>query len=62
MSGSGLEHSGDNLTGAGDGDDEQIVCDLAAVPAAVNQIFLTVHIYTKGVSFDKVTWQNSRIF
>ena len=28
-----VQHMGDNLTGAGDGDDEQIIVDLAAVPA-----------------------------
>ena len=28
-----LKHMGDNLTGEGDGDDEQIVVDLAKVPA-----------------------------
>ena len=28
-----LVHTGDNRTGAGDGDDEQIICDLQRVPA-----------------------------
>ena len=27
-----VQHSGDNLTGAGDGDDEQIIVDLSKVP------------------------------
>lgn len=40
-----VEHQGDNLTGAGDGDDEQIKVDLAAVPANVSKIDFTVTIY-----------------
>lgn len=40
-----VEHQGDNLTGAGDGDDEQIKVDLAAVPANVTKIDFTVTIY-----------------
>ena len=36
---------GDNLTGAGDGDDEQIVIDLAKVPAQYDRIVLVVNIY-----------------
>ena len=31
-------HQGDNLTGAGDGDDEQIVVDLSAVPQNYEKI------------------------
>lgn len=38
-------HMGDNLTGAGDGDDEQIVIDLNRVPAQYNRIVLAVNIY-----------------
>lgn len=40
-----VEHLGDNLTGAGDGDDEQIKVDLTAVPANVTKIDFTVTIY-----------------
>jgi len=58
----GLVHSGDNLTGAGDGDDEQIKCNLDQVPARVEQIVFTVHIYTKGVTFQKVSNAYCRIF
>ena len=36
---------GDNLTGAGDGDDEQIVIDLARVPAEYDRIVFVVNIY-----------------
>lgn len=38
-------HMGDNLTGAGDGDDEQIVIDLASVPAEYEKIVIVVNIY-----------------
>lgn len=41
----GVEHMGDNLTGEGDGDDEQIKVNLAAVPASVEKIGFTVTIY-----------------
>ena len=40
-----LKHMGDNLTGEGDGDDEQIVVELAQVPASVERIAFTVTIY-----------------
>ena len=38
-------HMGDNLTGAGDGDDEQIAVDLAQVPARYDRIVIVVNIY-----------------
>ncbi len=40
-----IQHMGDNLTGAGDGDDEQIIVDLASVPAEYDRIVLVVNIY-----------------
>jgi len=40
-----VQHMGDNLTGAGDGDDEQIKIDLSKVPASVSRIAFTVTIY-----------------
>ena len=40
-----VEHLGDNLTGAGDGDDEQIRINLTAVPANITRIAFTVTIY-----------------
>lgn len=40
-----VQHMGDNLTGAGEGDDEQIVIDLAAVPAQYDRIVIVVNIY-----------------
>lgn len=41
----GVVHTGDNLTGEGDGDDEVIKVDLALVPAGVEKIAFTVTIY-----------------
>lgn len=40
-----VQHMGDNLTGAGDGDDEQIVVELDCVPAEYDRIVLVVNIY-----------------
>ncbi|MDX3849664.1 TerD family protein [Streptomyces sp. AK02-01A] len=40
-----VEHTGDNLTGAGEGDDEAIKVNLAAVPADVEKIVFPVSIY-----------------
>ena len=40
-----VEHMGDNLTGEGDGDDEQIVVDLSAIPQNIEKIAFTVTIY-----------------
>ncbi|MBE8954848.1 MAG: TerD family protein [Quinella sp. 2Q5] len=40
-----VEHMGDNLTGEGEGDDEQIKVDLSKVPADVDKIDFTVTIY-----------------
>ncbi len=40
-----VEHMGDNLTGAGDGDDEQIKVDLSKVPDNISKIAFTVTIY-----------------
>lgn len=42
--GQGIEHTGDNRTGEGDGDDEQIKIDLNAVPAEIEKISFTVTI------------------
>ena len=40
-----VQHMGDNLTGEGDGDDEQILVDLSKVPANVSKVAFTVTIY-----------------
>lgn len=40
-----VKHMGDNLTGAGEGDDEQIIVDLKQVPSEYDKIILVVNIY-----------------
>ena len=40
-----VRHMGDNLTGDGDGDDEQILIDLSKVPADYDRIVIVVNIY-----------------
>lgn len=52
-----VEHTGDNLTGEGDGDDEQITVNLAAVPPEVDKIVFPVSIYdaaARSQSFGQV--------
>lgn len=48
-----IVHTGDNRTGAGDGDDEQIVVDLQALPEAVQTLVFTVNSFT-GDTFDRI--------
>ncbi|SFL09308.1 tellurium resistance protein TerD [Paenibacillus sp. 1_12] len=38
-------HTGDNRTGEGEGDDEQIIMDFSLVPAAVERVGITVTIH-----------------
>ena len=40
-----VEHLGDNLTGAGDGDDEQIKVNLAAIPEHIQKVTFTATIH-----------------
>ena len=40
-----VKHMGDNLTGAGEGDDEQIVIELDKVPAQYDRIVVVVNIF-----------------
>jgi tellurium resistance protein TerZ len=46
-------HSGDNRTGQGEGDDEQIMVDLSRVPDNVSALVFTVNSFT-GQTFDVV--------
>lgn len=48
-----IQHTGDNLTGEGDGDDEQIVVELPKVPTNVKSLVFTVNNYT-GQDFSRV--------
>jgi tellurium resistance protein TerD len=40
-----VRHAGDNLTGQGEGDDEQIYIDLSKVPSDVHRLVFVVNIY-----------------
>jgi len=48
-----ITHTGDNRTGEGEGDDEQIIVDLTRVPAQVKSLVFTVNSFT-GQTFDAV--------
>lgn len=48
-----IEHTGDNLTGEGDGDDESIVVDLRRVPSTVEHVVFTVNSFS-GETFQEV--------
>lgn len=53
-----VNHMGDNLTGEGDGDDEQIKISLSSVPANIEKIAFTVTIYdheTRQQNFGQVS-------
>ncbi len=60
-----VRHLGDNLTGAGDGDDEQIRIELSKVPANISRIAFTVTIYDaeqRRQNFGQVSNAYVRIF
>lgn len=48
-----VRHTGDNLTGAGDGDDESVIVDLGALPARVSTLVFTVNSFT-GQDFSQI--------
>jgi len=50
----GIVHSGDNLTGDGDGDDEEIRAALTSIGPIVNQVVFVINIYTAGRTFRQV--------
>lgn len=51
--GGAILHTGDNLTGAGEGDDEQIKVDLLAIPPQVNTLVFTINSFS-GQKFTEV--------
>jgi len=53
-------HNGDNRTGAGDGDDEQISVDLTRVPSNVKSLVFTVNSFT-GQNFSQIENATCRI-
>ncbi len=53
-----VEHMGDNLTGAGEGDDEVVIVNLKKIPEAVQKITFVASIYDadrRGQNFGQVT-------
>ncbi len=53
-----VKHMGDNLTGSGEGDDEQIMIDLTTIPSNIEKIAFTVTIYeaeTRRQNFGQVS-------
>ena len=48
-----IQHSGDNRTGAGDGDDETINVDLSRIPANVTSLVFTINSFT-GQTFNEI--------
>ena len=55
-----IQHTGDNRTGAGDGDDEQIKVDLNRVPPSIKSLVFTVNSFT-GQNFSQVANAYCRI-
>ncbi|MFL6162072.1 MAG: TerD family protein [Jatrophihabitantaceae bacterium] len=48
-----VRHTGDNLTGAGEGDDESILVDLSGLPANITSLVFTVNSFT-GQNFSQI--------
>lgn len=60
-----IKHMGDNLTGEGEGDDEQIEVDLTKIPANVSKVAFTCTIYeaeTRRQNFGQVSNAFIRIY
>ena len=55
-----IVHTGDNVTGAGDGDDEVIKVDLSRLPATIKSLVFTVNSF-RGQTFDKVANARCRV-
>ncbi|MEH7418202.1 TerD family protein [Neobacillus drentensis] len=63
--GGAVVHTGDNRTGDGDGDDEQVKINLTAVPANVQRIAFTITIHeadSRNQNFGQVSNSYARIF
>ncbi|MBA3743985.1 TerD family protein, partial [Sporichthya sp.] len=52
--GGAIKHSGDNLTGEGDGDDEQIHVNLGSLPATVASLVFTINSF-RGQKFTEIS-------
>lgn len=61
----GVTHTGDNRTGEGEGDDEQIKLEFAKIPASINTIAITVTIHdaiARAQNFGQVSNAFVRVF
>ncbi|AZB41351.1 TerD family protein [Bacillus sp. FJAT-42376] len=59
-----VEHTGDNRTGAGEGDDEQVKVNLTSVPESIQKIAFTITIHdaeTRSQNFGQVSNSYVRI-
>merc|ERR1712048_963801 len=61
MGGYGLKHSGDNLSGEGEGDDEQVMVDLQRMDPKATSLVFVINIYTRGKTFAQVARPYCRI-
>lgn len=57
-----VKHSGDEQTGAAEGDDETVNVTFAAVPAAITSIVFIAAAFKKGSSFDKANNVSFKIY
>lgn len=60
-----IKHSGDNLTGAGDGDDEVILVDVSKLDPSVNEIDVIINVYSaasRNQNFGQVSNAYVRLF
>jgi len=55
-----VQHTGDNRTGDGDGDDESIIVNLQVLPASVAQIVFVVNSFT-GQNFSQIENASCRL-
>lgn len=55
-----IVHTGDNLTGEGEGDDEVIKIDLSKLPLTIKTLIFTVNSF-RGQTFDKVANASCRV-
>ena len=63
LSTDGVKHSGDNLTGEGDGDDEVITVDVATLKPAVKRLAFYVNIYNQpSANFGQIKAASCRAF
>jgi len=57
----GIRHTGDDPTGEGEGDDEQILVNLEQVGPGIQQIIFVINIYTLGTSFLQISTPFCRV-